>query len=75
MAYFISKECVAFGACEPECPVQAITLNEEAIAVINPDMCCGCGQCALHCPEEVIQLKTLERDVFLPILEESKRRI
>jgi Pyruvate/2-oxoacid:ferredoxin oxidoreductase delta subunit len=69
------EECNACGQCEAYCPVGAIRLTDEAVAEIDRDMCCGCGLCASHCPEEAIQLKPFERDVFLPVLEPSKRRI
>jgi Pyruvate/2-oxoacid:ferredoxin oxidoreductase delta subunit len=69
------KACNECAECEFYCPVGAITLTDAGIAAINEQMCCGCGLCASHCPEEAIQLKPFERDVFLPVLEPSKRRI
>jgi ferredoxin len=38
MAYFINDDCISCGACEPECPNQAIT-EGETIYIINPDRC------------------------------------
>jgi ferredoxin len=67
--------CNGCGTCEEYCPVQAISLNGEGKAEINPDMCCGCGMCAIHCTEEAIHLEPLEREVFLPMLPKSERRI
>ncbi len=67
--------CNGCGTCEEYCPVQAISLNREGKAEINPDMCCGCGMCAIHCTEEAIHLEPLEREVFLPMLPKSERRI
>lgn len=55
MAYMITEECINCGACEPECPNQAISAGEE-IYVINPDRCTECvghydeSQCASVCP-------------------------
>jgi len=55
MAYMITEECINCGACEPECPNQAISAGEE-IYVINPDICTECvghydeSQCASVCP-------------------------
>jgi ferredoxin len=51
----ITEECINCGACEPECPNQAISAGEE-IYVINPDRCTECvghydeSQCASVCP-------------------------
>jgi len=79
-SYYIAEvmapdECTACGTCEDYCPVRAVKVGDDNIAVIDPDLCVGCGLCALHCPEGVIKLKSYERDVFLPVLDESKRRI
>ena len=55
MAYKITEECISCGACEPECPNQAIT-EGESIYVINPDRCTECvgahqsSKCAEVCP-------------------------
>lgn len=55
MAYKITEECINCGACEPECPNEAITAEEE-IYVIDPNKCTECvghyeeSQCAAVCP-------------------------
>ena len=43
MAYHITDECIACGACQPECPVEAIS---EGTSVIDPELCTECGACA-----------------------------
>jgi len=48
VAYFITDECIACGACQAECPVDCI--QEGDIYVINPDECIDCGSCAEVCP-------------------------
>lgn len=49
VAYKISDECIACGACESECPVEAISEGED-IYVIDADACIDCGACADVCP-------------------------
>ena len=55
MAYKISDECISCGACETECPNDAIS-EGETIYVIDPDKCTECvgaadtSQCAEICP-------------------------
>lgn len=55
MAYMITEECINCGACEPECPNEAIFAGEE-IYEINTDKCTECvghfdeSQCAAVCP-------------------------
>ena len=55
MAFMITEECINCGACEPECPNQAIAAGEERY-VIDPERCTECvghfeeSQCAAVCP-------------------------
>ncbi len=55
MATMITSECINCGACEPECPNEAITQNDE-IYVIDPVLCTECvgfhdyEACAAVCP-------------------------
>lgn len=55
MALKITEECINCGACEPECPTNAISEGPE-IYVIDPDKCVECvghydsPQCASVCP-------------------------
>jgi ferredoxin len=55
MAYKITEECINCGACEPECPNQAISVGDE-IYIIDPEKCTECvghydtSQCASVCP-------------------------
>jgi len=48
MAYKINDTCIACGACQAECPTEAI--SEGDIFAINPDKCIECGACADACP-------------------------
>jgi len=55
MAYKITEECINCGACEPECPNQAISAGDE-LYIIDPEKCTECvghhdsSQCASVCP-------------------------
>jgi ferredoxin len=51
MAYRISDKCISCGACEPECPVGAISQGEDRY-VIDPEKCIECGVCRSVCPVE-----------------------
>jgi len=55
MAYKITEECISCGACEPECPNQAIS-EGDSIYVIDPTKCTECvgahdsPKCVEVCP-------------------------
>ncbi len=53
MAYKIGDQCVNCGACEPECPVEAISEQGDK-RVIDEGKCISCGSCASVCPAEAI---------------------
>jgi ferredoxin len=54
MAYVISDECIACGACKDECPVDAISEGDVKYS-IDPGLCTDCGACAAVCPVEAIK--------------------
>ena len=49
MAYKITDDCIACGACAGECPVEAIS-DAGAKYEIDADTCIECGACAGVCP-------------------------
>ena len=49
MAYKISDDCIACGACAEQCPVEAISEGDGKY-VIDPNKCIDCGSCASVCP-------------------------
>ena len=55
MAYKITEDCISCGACETECPNEAIT-EGETIYIIAPEKCTECvgsfdsSRCADVCP-------------------------
>ena len=59
MAMKITDECIACGACETECPVEAITEGDE-IYEIDPSVCVECEgyfdtqQCVEVCPVDAV---------------------
>ena len=49
MAYQISDDCISCGACQAECPVDAISEGDGKY-VIDADKCIECGACTYICP-------------------------
>ncbi|UCF31168.1 MAG: YfhL family 4Fe-4S dicluster ferredoxin [bacterium] len=78
MALKIDVECIACGACEPECPNDAITEGEE-IYVIDPDLCSECvgafsePRCAEVCPVDVCRQDPDRQETEGGLLEKYNR--
>ncbi|MFZ5432632.1 MAG: YfhL family 4Fe-4S dicluster ferredoxin [Calditrichota bacterium] len=59
MAMIIDETCIACGACEPECPTNAISEGDE-IFIIDADACVECvghfdaPRCVEVCPVDCI---------------------
>ena len=57
MATYITEDCINCGACEPECPNQAISEGDD-IYIIDPKLCTECvgfhgdEACQSVCPVE-----------------------
>jgi Na+-translocating ferredoxin:NAD+ oxidoreductase subunit B len=56
---------VACGTCEERCPVGAIAVNHEDVAVVDEARCMGCGVCTPSCPSDAVDL-TLREEVKPP---------
>ena len=52
-----SEECVSCGACITLCPVEAITMDEDASVIFNQEKCLGntCSACVDACPSRAIK--------------------
>ena len=66
--------CKACGSCESYCPTTAMRMNQKKIT-FDQDRCIGCGQCALQCRENNIEMLPMDRTVFLPLLKKSEARV
>jgi NAD-dependent dihydropyrimidine dehydrogenase PreA subunit len=57
--YFAKVEgdrCSGCEICAERCQMDAVSLTDENIAIINVDRCIGCGLCVATCPENAIEL-------------------
>ena len=74
MAYKINEECISCGACEPDCPNQAIT-EGETIYIIDPSKCTECvgshesSRCVEVCPVDACELDAEHKESREQLLE------
>ncbi len=58
--------CTGCGICVERCPVDAIAMSDDGIAVREEKYCIGCGVCARFCPADAISLQEGMRRVCVP---------
>ena len=74
----ITEECINCGACEPECPNQAISAGDE-IYEIDPEKCTECvghfdeSQCASVCPVDACVPDPNHKETKEELMEKYKR--
>ena len=54
MPWVDEEKCVACGICVEECPVDAITMENQT-ARIDMEECIKCGHCHEVCPQEAVR--------------------
>lgn len=78
MAYKITDECISCGACEPECPNEAIS-EGETIFVINPNKCTECvgshaaSKCVEVCPADCCEPDPAHTETKEQLLEKWRK--
>lgn len=51
------EKCFQCGACTGVCPVDALSIRREDMAVLfDADKCTGCSQCVLICPVRAMEM-------------------
>jgi ferredoxin len=78
MATHITEECINCGACEPECPNEAISEGEDTY-VIDPALCTECvgfhdyEACQAVCPVECCLPDPKRRESEAELLERAAK--
>ena len=78
MSTYITDACIDCGACEPECPNNAISAGD-GIYVIDPSLCTECvgffeeEQCQVVCPVECCLPDPQNEESEDTLLERAKR--
>ncbi|MCK4305054.1 MAG: YfhL family 4Fe-4S dicluster ferredoxin [Candidatus Eisenbacteria sp.] len=78
MALKINEDCISCGACEAECPNEAISQGDETF-VIDSELCTECvgffdeEQCAAVCPSDAIHLNPDHQETEADLLAKARR--
>lgn len=60
-------QCKACGTCVKRCQMNALTQNEDGIALVDLQKCIGCGLCASGCPSNVARIeRKAEEEIVNP---------
>jgi len=57
--------CLGFGTCEKVCPFDAIHMNDQGLAVVDPEKCTSCGKCLVACPKGIIEYVPYGQEVVV----------
>ncbi len=64
-----SKECtwgcLGLGDCEDICDQDAITMNDQALPVVDPDKCTACNDCIEVCPKGLFVLMPIDQKLIV----------
>ncbi|MDD2736417.1 MAG: RnfABCDGE type electron transport complex subunit B [Desulfuromonadaceae bacterium] len=64
--------CVRMGNCSRVCPFGAIQMGSDGLPVINFYLCTGCNKCVVECPQQILQLVGVSRQVHVRCLNTDK---
>lgn len=60
-----SYGCLGLADCERACTFDAIRMNEDALPVVNPELCTACGDCVDVCPRDLFVLVAESQRLFV----------
>ncbi len=57
--------CLGYGSCARVCPVNAISMGANRLAVVDKTLCIGCRKCVATCPRALIAMVPAERSIHV----------
>jgi RnfABCDGE-type electron transport complex B subunit len=57
--------CLGLGDCERACTFDAIVMNDDALPVVEPELCTACNDCVEVCPQDLFVLVPESQRLFV----------
>lgn len=57
--------CLGLADCERACTFDAISMNDDALPVVEPELCTACGDCVDVCPQDLFVLVPESQRLFV----------
>ncbi|HOT40077.1 MAG TPA: RnfABCDGE type electron transport complex subunit B [Candidatus Syntrophosphaera thermopropionivorans] len=64
--------CVGFNDCLNACKFDAISVDESGMRIIDIEKCTGCAACVKACPRKLIDLISIQQNVFIKCSSKDK---
>jgi Na+-translocating ferredoxin:NAD+ oxidoreductase subunit B len=66
--------CLGLGSCVTVCPFDAMHINAEGLAVVDPEKCKACRKCIAACPRKLIYMVPKSQNVLVACMNKDKGR-
>jgi len=57
--------CLGLADCERDCLLDAIHMNDDALPVVNPELCTACNDCVESCPKDLFVLMPMDQKLIV----------
>ncbi len=57
--------CLGLADCEIACTFDAIVMNDDALPVVDPELCSACNDCVEVCPLDLFTLEPISSDIIV----------
>jgi len=67
--------CLGLGSCIKVCPVNAISIASNGLAVVDKELCISCEKCIAICPTGVLKMIPYDTDYYIACNSKDKAKI
>ena len=67
--------CIGLGSCVRVCPFGAIAMGDDRLPVVDAALCLGCELCAAQCPQKLLDMVAIDKQVYVRCSNRDRGRI